>query len=147
MKRSWVLGLSPNDERDPQNEQKQQPGHCCEPWVPSHQPAGPLGQYQAQDGQQESCKGQVGGEQMQLQKLNVSRPWLTSLPQTAHIKKSYYISKIPKAHPPNLTLSTSEHHERDSPLLTQQQGTSIDHLTRFPSGAGVHSDTQASESL
>ena len=100
VKRSWVLGLSPNNERDPQNEQKQQPSHCCEPWVSSHQMAGPLGQYQAQDGQQENCEGQVGGEQMQLQKLNVSRPWLTSHPQTAHIKKSHYISKIPKAHPP-----------------------------------------------
>lgn len=63
-KRNWVLGLSPNDERDSQNKQKQQPSHCCEHWVYREQMAGPMGQYQAQDRQQKSCKSQVKGEQV-----------------------------------------------------------------------------------
>lgn len=70
MKRSGVLGLSPNDESDPKNEQQEQHRCCGTHGVSREELAGPLGQYQAQDRQQESCKSQ-GGEKVQLQKPNV----------------------------------------------------------------------------
>ena len=61
-KRRRVLGLTPDDDRDPSGEQQQQHSHCCEHGVSREHLAGPLGQDQAQDYQQENCKGQ-GGEQ------------------------------------------------------------------------------------
>ena len=62
-KRRGVLGLPPNDDRDPSDEQQQQHSHCCEHGVSREHLAGPLGQDQAQDNQQENCKGQGGGGQ------------------------------------------------------------------------------------
>ena len=63
MKRSEALGLPPDDDRDPSDEQQQQHSHCGEHGVSREHLAGPPGQNQAQDGQQENCKGQGGGEQ------------------------------------------------------------------------------------
>ena len=62
-KRRGVLGLPPDDDRDPSGEQQQQHSHCCEHGVSREHLAGPLGQDQAQDDQQENCKGQDGGKQ------------------------------------------------------------------------------------
>ena len=62
-KRRGVLGLPPDDDRDPSDEQQQQHSHCCEHGVSREHLAGPLGQDQAQDNQQENCKGQGGGGQ------------------------------------------------------------------------------------
>ena len=79
-KRRGVLGLPPNDGSDPRNEQQQQHSPCCEPGVSREHVAGPQGQKQAQDGQQENCKGQGGGQQAQLQRPNGPRPRVTLPP-------------------------------------------------------------------
>lgn len=57
VKRSGVLGLSPNDDSDPDNDREQQPGHYYRRRLSRGQMAGKLGQYQAQGCQQEGCKG------------------------------------------------------------------------------------------
>ena len=62
-KRTGALGLPPDDGRHPSDEQQQQHSHCCEHGVSREHTSGPLGQDQAQDAQQENCKGQGGGEQ------------------------------------------------------------------------------------
>ena len=61
-KRTWALGLPPDDDRDPSDEQ-QQHSHCCEHGVSREHMSGPLSQDQAQDGQQKNRKGQGEGEQ------------------------------------------------------------------------------------
>ena len=61
-KRRGVLGLPPDDDRDPSDEQQQQHSHCCEHRVSREHTSGPPGQDQAQDYQQENCKGQGGGK-------------------------------------------------------------------------------------
>ena len=62
-KATGVLGLPPDDDRDPSGEQQQQHSHCCEHGVSREHTSGPLGQDQAQDAQQENFKGQGGGQQ------------------------------------------------------------------------------------
>ena len=62
-KATGVLGLPPDDDRDPSGEQQQQHSHCCEHGVSREHMSGPLGQDQAQDAQQENFKGQGGGQQ------------------------------------------------------------------------------------
>ena len=81
VKSSGVLGLPPDDDRDPSDEQQQQHSHCCELGVSREHLAGPLGHDQAQDGQQENCKGHGGGEQAGLQKTKMSGPRVTPLPR------------------------------------------------------------------
>ena len=49
-----VLGLPPDDDRDPSDEQQQQHSHCSEHGVSREHMSGPLGQDQAQDDQQET---------------------------------------------------------------------------------------------
>ena len=74
IKRNGVLGLPPDDDRDPNDEQQQQHSHWCVPGVSRKLLTGPLDQDKAQDYPQENYMGQVGGEQVQLQKLKMSRP-------------------------------------------------------------------------
>ena len=62
VKRRGVLGLPPDDGRDP-NDEQQQHSHCRVHWESREYTAGQQGQDQAQDHQQENCKGQGGGEQ------------------------------------------------------------------------------------
>ena len=81
VKSSGVLGLPPDDDRDPSDEQQQQHSHCCEHGVSREHLAGPLGHDQAQDGQQENCKGHGGGDQAGLQKTKMSGPRVTPLPR------------------------------------------------------------------
>ena len=81
VKSSGVLGLPPDDDRDPSDEQQQQHSHCCEHRVSREHLAGPLGQDQTQDYQQENCKGQGGGEQAGFQKTKMSGPRVTPLPR------------------------------------------------------------------
>ena len=81
VKSSGVLGLPPDDGCDPSDEQQQQHSHCCEHGVSREHLAGPLGQDQAEDNQQENCKGQGGGEQAGLQKPKMSGPRVTPLPR------------------------------------------------------------------
>ena len=80
-KRRGVLGLPPDDDRDPNDEQQQQHSHCCVHEVSREHISGPLSQYYSQDHQQENCKGQGGGEQAGLQKTKMSGPWATPLPR------------------------------------------------------------------
>ena len=61
-----MLGLPPDDDRDPNDEQQQQHSHCREHGVSREHLPGPLGQDQAQDGQQENCRSQGEGEQAGL---------------------------------------------------------------------------------
>ena len=84
VKSSGVLGLPPDDDRDPSDEQ-QQHSHCCEHGVSREHLAGPLGQDQAQDGQQENCKGQGGREQAGPSRQRCQSSGHT-LPQAAHIR-------------------------------------------------------------
>ena len=55
-KRTEVLGLPPDDDCDPSDEQQQQHSHCCEHGVSREHLAGPLGQAQAQDEHQENLR-------------------------------------------------------------------------------------------
>ena len=96
-KREGAPGLPPDDDRDPSHEQQQQHSHCCEHGVSREHLAGPLGQDQAQDGQQENCRGQGGGEQAGLEKPKMSGPRVTTPPpQAAHLRKGHRISKTPQ---------------------------------------------------
>ena len=81
VKRTGALGLPPDDDRHPNDEQQQQHSHCCEHGVSREHLAGPLGQDHTQDGQQGNCKGQGGGEQAGLQKPKTSGPQVTPLPR------------------------------------------------------------------
>ena len=55
-------------------------------------------------------------------------------PQAAHLRKGHHISKTPqlteKTHSLHIP-SISENYQREIPLLTTQEGTSIDNLARF----------------
>lgn len=68
-------------------------------------------------------------------------------PSTVQVTKSHHISKTPPQLPKAHILLISEHHQRETPLLTKQYGTSIDGLARFPSGDGVDRATQTLRSL
>ena len=81
IKRNGVLGLPPDDDHDSNDEQQQQHSHWCVLGVSREPLTGPLDQDQAQDYHQENYRGQGGGEQVQLQKLKMSRPWATPLPR------------------------------------------------------------------
>ena len=59
MKSSGVLGLPPDDGRDPSDEQQQQHSHCCEHGVSREHLAGPLVHDQAQDYHQENYRVKV----------------------------------------------------------------------------------------
>ena len=95
VKSSGVLGLPPDDDRDPSDEQQQQHSHCCEHGVSREHLAGPLGQDHTQDGQQENCKGQGGGEQAGPGK-QTSGPRVTPLPETTNIRKGHDIPQTPQ---------------------------------------------------
>ena len=94
-KRRGVLGLPPDDDRDPSDEQQQQHSHCCEHGVSREHLAGPLGQDQAQDGQQENCKCQGGEEQPGLQKTKTLGPQATPFPVTTNIRNGHHIFQTP----------------------------------------------------
>ena len=81
IKRNGVLGLPPDDDHDSNDEQQQQHSHWCVLGVSREPLTGPLDQDQAQYYHQENYRGQGGGEQVQLQKLKMSRPWATPLPR------------------------------------------------------------------
>jgi hypothetical protein len=53
VQRSGILGLSPDDNCHPSNEPQKQDGQCHINWVSREQILRPLGQDQAQNGQQE----------------------------------------------------------------------------------------------
>ena len=105
-KRTGVLGLPPDDNYHPSDEQQQQHSHCCEHGVSREHTSGPRGQDQAQDAQQENCKGQGGGEQAGPRNKDVRTLGHTP-PQAAHLRKGQCISKtppqLPKTQNPNLS--------------------------------------------
>ena len=144
IKRNGVLGLPPDDGRDPSDEQQQQHSHCCEHGVSREHLAGPLGQDQAQDYQQENCKGQGGGEQAgprrQMYQCLGSHP-TPKLPTPGRDIISPRLFNFQNTHSHHL-LSVSEYDQREIPLLTKQEGTSIDNLARFPSGEGADREPQ-----
>ena len=96
IKRNGALGLPPDDDHDPNDEQQQQHSPWCVPGVFREPLTGPLDQDHAQDDHQENYRGQGGGEQVQLQQLKMSRPWVTLLPKTSRIMKAHRISSIPQ---------------------------------------------------
>ena len=143
VKSSGVLGLPPDDDRDPSDEQQQQQhSHCCEHGVSREHLAGPLGQDQAQNDQQENCKGQgeeqAGPRRQRRQDLR-SHP----SPGCPHQEGPSY---LPDTSTDKYTLlpilEISEYHQREVPLLTKQEGTSIDNLARFPGGDGAGREPQ-----
>ena len=144
-KRRGVLGLPPDDDCDPSDEQQQQHSHCCEHGVSREHLAGPLGQDQAQDYQQENCKGQ-GGEQAGLQKPKTPGPWVTAsppmLPTSGRATVSPRLLLNCSKHTAFSMLSIPEYSQREVPLLTKQGGTSIDNLPRFPGGDGAGREPQ-----
>lgn len=81
VKRSVVLGLSPNGDGGPRDEQKQQPHHCRTSGVPRRQQARPLGQNQTQARQQQSYKVRV--EETSPARGRVCQTLDVSFPKTA----------------------------------------------------------------
>ena len=146
VKSSGVLGLPPDDGCDPSDEQQQQHSHCCEHGVSREHLAGPLGQDQAQDYQQENCKGQ-GGEQAGLQKPKTPGPWVTAsppmLPTSGRATVSPRLLLNCSKHTAFSMLSIPEYSQREVPLLTKQGGTSIDNVARFQSGGGTGREPQS----
>ena len=144
-KRTGVLGLPPDDDCHPSDEQQQQHSHCCEHGVSREHMSGPLGQDQAQDGQQENCKGQGGGEQagprrQRCQDLG-SHPSPGCPPQEGplYLQDPFSTAKDTESQP---ILSISEYDQREIPLLTKQRGTSIDNLPRYLGGGGAGREPQ-----
>ena len=146
MKSSGVLGLPPDDDRDPSDEQQQQHSHCCEHGVSREHLAGPLGQDQAQDYQQENCRGQ-GGEQAGLQKTKISGARITPasprLPTSGRAIVSPRLLLNCSKHTAFSMVPIAEYSQREVPLLTKQGGTSIDNLARFQSGDGAGREPQS----
>ena len=145
-KRRGALALPPDDDRDPNDEQQQQHSHCCEHGVSREQLAGPLGQDQAQDDQQENCKGQDGGERpgprrQRCQDLG-SHPSPGCPPQEGplYLQDPFSTAKDTESQPIS---SISEYDQREIPLLTEQEGTSLDNLARFPGGGGAGREPQS----
>ena len=146
MKRRGVLGLPPDDDCGPSDEQQQQYSHCCEPGVSREHLAGPLGQDQAQDYKQENCRGQ-GGDQAALQKTKISVPRIT--PPSPRRPTSGWAIVSPRLllncskHTAFSVVPIAEYSQREVPLLTKQGGTSIDNLARFQSGDGAGREPQS----
>ena len=59
IQRIGVLGLPPDDDRDPSDEQQQQHSHWCVPGVSREPLTGPLDEDQAQDYLQENYRVKV----------------------------------------------------------------------------------------
>ena len=138
--------LPPDDDRDPSDEQQQQHSHCCEHGVSREQLAGPLGQDQAQDDQQENCKGQDGGERPGPRRQRCQDLGPHPSPGSPHqewlsyFQDSSSADKDTEFHP---ILSVLECNQREIPLLTEQEGTSLDNLARFPGGGGAGREPQS----
>ena len=100
-KSTGVLGLPPDDDRDPSDEQQQQHSHCCEHGVSREHLAGPTVQDQAQDYQQKNCKGQ-GGEQAGLKRRRCEGLRSHPSPGCPHQKEPSYLqdSSTDKIHTP-----------------------------------------------
>ena len=143
MKSSGALGLPPDDDRDPSDEQQQQHSHCCEHGVSREHLAGLVGQDQAQDGQQENCKGQGGGEQAGPRRQRRQDLGSHPSPGCPHQEWTSYLQD-PSTDKYTLLpiLAISEYHQREVPLLTKQEGTSVDNLARFPGGDGAGREPQ-----
>ena len=144
-KRIEALGLPADDDCDPSDEQQQQHSHCSEHGVSREHMSGPLGQDQAQDDQQETPpvpgsrvkgEGQGGGEQAgprrQMYQCLGSHP-TPKLPTPGRDIISPRLFNFQNTHSHHL-LSVSEYDQREIPLLTKQEGTSIDNLARFLGG-------------
>ena len=148
-KRRGALALPPDDDRDPNDEQQQQHSHCCEHGVSREQLAGPLGQDQAQDDQQENCKGQGGGKQAGPRKQRYQDLGPHPSPGCPHQEGAsffyYFVTEKDTYFQP--VLSISEYHQREVPLLTKQEGTSIDNLARFPGGDGAGREPQTLQNV
>ena len=144
VKSSGVLGLPPDDDRDPSDEQQQQHSHCCEHGVSREHLAGPLGQDQAEDNQQENCKGQGGGEQAGPRSQRCQDLGSHPSPGCPHQEGPSY---LPDTSTDKYTLlpilEISEYHQREVPLLTKQGGTSIDNVARFQSRGGTGREPQS----
>ena len=93
MKSSGALGLPADDDNDPNDEKQQQHSHCCEHGVSREHLAGPLGQDQAQDGQQENCRVKVEENRLDPEDKDVRTLGHTP-PQAAHLRKGHRISKV-----------------------------------------------------
>ena len=145
VKRRGALGLPADDGRDPSDEQ-QQHSHCRVHWESREHVAGQQGQGQAQDGQQENCRSHGGGEQAGLQKTKMPGPWVTpisKLPTSVRaILSPRFLLNCPK-HTTLPILPNLEYSQRETPLLTKQEGTSIDNPPRFQSGDSAGREPQS----
>ena len=145
IKVSRALGLPPDDDRDPSDEQQQQHSHWCEHRVSREHLAGPPGQDQAQDGQQENCKGQGGGGQAGPRRQRCQDLGSHPSPGCSHQEEPSYLqdsSSADKDTESHSILSISEYDQREIPLLTKQRGTSIDNLPRYLVGGGAGREPQ-----
>ena len=150
VKASGALGLPPDDDRDPSDEKQQQHSHCCEPGVSREHLAGPLGQDQAQNGQQENCKGPGGGKQAGPRRQRHQDLRSQASPGFPPQEGPLYLqdsSSTPKDTESHSILSGSEYKQREVPLLTKQEGTSIDNLARFLGGDGIDRVTQTLQNV
>ena len=65
-------------------------------------------------------------------------------PQAVHLRKGHNISKMPQLTKYTLPPipSISEYDQRETPLVTEQEGTSTDNLARFLCGGGAGREPQ-----
>ena len=149
IKVSGALGLPPDDDRDPGDEQQQQ-SHCCEHGVSREHLLGHRARIRLRIISRRTAGVKVEEYRLDPEDKDV-RTSGHKPPQAAHLRKGHYISKVPpqlpKTQNPTLSCQVQKYNQREVPLLTKQEGTSIDNLARFPGGDGGDRVTQTLQNV